>query len=141
GIFAGFLAITRPADAICYALPIGVAMLGAMRPVHGVKSRAITIALILLGALPFLAVQAIQNIGITGKLAQTPFTSYLDRDQPGANFGFHLYDPALGPASVVAQKHVYYQQFIVPFIQKHTLSQSRAWLKEHLPQIADVMML
>ena len=27
GVFAGFLAITRPADAICYAIPIGVVLL------------------------------------------------------------------------------------------------------------------
>jgi hypothetical protein len=115
-------------------------MLVELSRMHGFKTRATTLAVVALGALPFLTIQAIQNIGITGHLTQTPFALYLDRDQPGANFGFHPYDPARQPASVVPQKHVYYQLFIVPFIQKHTLTQSGAWLKEHLPQIIDVTM-
>ena len=161
GVFAGFLAITRPADAICYALPIGVAMLAGLR-IHA-------LAVARVGGLsrdtpvrrprhddtndssgdsylrlhhrrrtPFLAVQAIQNIGITNHLMQTPFSLYLNLDQPNANFGFHAYDPSMKPASIIAQKQVYYAQFIVPFIQKHTLGHAGAWLKEHLPQIVDV---
>ena len=85
-----------------------------------------------------LHLQAIQNLGITGHLLQTPFSLYLDRDQPGANFGFHPFDPHAAPATVVLQKQVYYQQFIVPFIREHTLGHIPAWFKEHLPQIADV---
>ncbi len=97
-----------------------------------------TFACIIASALPFLAVQAIQNIGITNHLMQTPFSLYLNLDQPNANFGFHAYDPSMKPASIIAQKQVYYAQFIVPFIQKHTLGHAGAWLKEHLPQIVDV---
>src|SRR5581483_1251834 len=92
----------------------------------------------LAGAVPFIAIQAIQNLGITHHLTQTPFGLYLDRDQPGANFGFHPYHPNAKPESVIVQKQLYYQRFIVPFIQKHTLAQIPEWLEEHLPQIADV---
>ena len=136
GAFSGLMAITRPVDAICYALPIAV---GMCLPLRGKTTRhaARTIALFIAGALPFLAIQAIQNIGITGHLTQTPFSLYLGRDQPGANFGFHPYDPSQQPASVVAQKQLYYRDFIVPFIQKHSLSQTGTWFKEHFKQIID----
>jgi hypothetical protein len=136
GALAGLMAITRPADAICYALPIGVGMCLSLRG-KSLRRITTTIALLIAGALPFLAIQAVQNIGITGHLTQTPFSLYLDRDQPGANFGFHPYDPSKQPASVVAQKQVYYRDFIVPFIKKHTLRQAGPWFKDHFKQIID----
>ena len=150
GAFAGFLAITRPADAICYATPIGILMLATSEK-HGFPTRASPTARVgnpcivplpssssSAATLPLLAIQAIQNIGVTGHLTQTPFGLYLDRDQPGANFGFRPFDPNSKPASVVPEKQAYYSQFIMPFIQKHTLGQAGAWFKEHLPQIFDV---
>ena len=133
GAFAGFLAITPPCrrDLLC----------DSDRNPHACREEGAalgSIALIVAGALPLLAIQAIQNIGVTGHLTQTPFGLYLDRDQPGANFGFRPFDANSKPASVVPQKQAYYSQFIVPFIQKHTLGQAGAWFKEHLPQIFDV---
>ncbi|HEX3356073.1 MAG TPA: glycosyltransferase family 39 protein [Tepidisphaeraceae bacterium] len=137
GVFGGLLAITRPADAVCYALPIASSSALLLRG-KALRHQLVTATMIIAGAIPFLTVQAIQNIGITASITRTPFSLYVDRDQPGANFGFHDYDASMKPASVVMQKQVYYENFIVPFIQKHTLSEWPGWLKEHLPQIADV---
>jgi hypothetical protein len=135
GAAGGFLVITRPIDGICYAVPIAAAMLMDKK-----RPSLATMAIIIASAIPFLAVQAIQNIGITGKLTKTPFGLYLDRDQPGANFGFHAFDPASKPVSTLPQKQIYYQQLVVPFLQKHTLDQTGTWMKDHLPQIVDVIL-
>src|SRR5258707_1098487 len=77
GICAGWAAITRPLDAMCFALPIGVAILldirfGAEESPSSTGSKSgsespgrkhrrwwVALALIILGAAPFLAVQAL----------------------------------------------------------------------------------
>jgi hypothetical protein len=140
GAFFGWLAITRPADAICYALAMVCTTILPFlaHDNHGFKAHVVKIAWCAVGALPFLGVQAIQNVGITGRLTQTAFSLYLDRDQPGANFGFHSYDPSARPLSVVVQKQVYFDVFIVPFVRQHTPGQIGHWIKAHLPQVVDV---
>lgn len=69
GALMGFAAITRPVDALCYSIPIAAAMLIA-RPRH--------IALVCVAALPFLAIQIVENVGITGSPFKTPYRLYAD---------------------------------------------------------------
>jgi hypothetical protein len=83
GICSGFAAIIRPADAVAYVLPIAIAMLAALRSRHapravadGTRSVPATMstgAWILAGAAPFLVLQTIFNIGVTGHAFQTPY--------------------------------------------------------------------
>lgn len=135
GIFAGWGAITRPADALCFALPIGVGMLldllGArddrgdesQREQHRPRATpgrlALTGAALIGGAAPFLALQLVFNKGVTGDWLKTPYTYYLERDQPGTSFGFHAYDPAARPQSTLRQKQDYYATFLSDFVRTH----------------------
>jgi hypothetical protein len=116
GVFAGWGAITRPIDALAYALPVGLGMLldiaggQGSRPGgrgRGGSRRAIMwlnpAALVVAGAAPFLLLQVIFNLGVTSHIFQTPYTLYLQREQPGATFGFHQFDPAAKGQSTLPQ--------------------------------------
>jgi len=123
GLAAGFGAITRPLDALCYAIPIGLAMLWQVR-----SKRLITFSTIILGAAPFLATQLVSNKGITGHWFTTPFRLYADRDHPNTSFGFHAEAPAAKPVSDLPQKQDLYSREYAPLIQQHTVKQElSAW--------------
>jgi hypothetical protein len=107
GAVAGWAAITRPLDAIAYALPVGIAMLFSLRG-KPLRQWAATLALLVLGAAPFLALQVVHNVGVTGNPFRTPYTEYLKREQPGAQFGIRTYDPAWQPASGSPKAGAYY---------------------------------
>lgn len=102
GIFAGWAAITRPIDAIAFALPVGIGFILDLqgKPLPAWLKPA---AMIVVGAAPFLTLQAIFDIGVTGHLWQTPYTLYLQREQPGATFGFHTFDPIAKGQSTLPQ--------------------------------------
>jgi hypothetical protein len=83
GLIAGWMAITRPLDALCFAVPIGVAMLWQGR--RALVSIVISIAC----ALPFLALQLGINHAFTAHWLQTPVQRYEELYWPGLEFGFH----------------------------------------------------
>jgi len=119
GAAAGWAAITRPVDAICLALPVGVAMAAALWRLPN-RARVTVAARVIAGALPFLALQAVFDVGVTGKLFETPFTRYNRQDQPLLAFGYPKYDPALRPASRLPQKQVLYDDWVLPAAREHT---------------------
>jgi hypothetical protein len=109
GFFLALAAITRPVDALCYAIPIGTAML----------LRQPKCALFLVtGALPLLGLQLIVDHGVTGHWLQTPFGLYADRDYPGTAYGFHLFDPTARPTSPLPQKQALYREYL-PLLRQH----------------------
>jgi hypothetical protein len=86
GAFAGWAAITRPVDAVAFALPIGLAMFWDLR--RQSKGEMIrSIAALVVGAMPFLAIQAVFDWKVTGSPLKTPYVSYLEQNQPGSVFG------------------------------------------------------
>ena len=117
GAFAGWAAITRPADALCFAIPIGIAMAAELlgRPV---RAWALCAGALLLGAAPFLTMQIVFDLRVTGRPFRSPYTEYLLKDQPGAEYGLRRYDPTLHPASSLPQKHAYYD-WCRPFLRQH----------------------
>ncbi len=117
GAFSGWAAITRPADALAYAIPVGVAMAAALWR-HPPRRRALTAAMLVAGAAPFLAVQVVFNVGVTGHPLRTPYTAYLEQDQPGAQFGIRRYDPSLRAASALPQKQAFYD-WSRPYYEYH----------------------
>jgi hypothetical protein len=162
GVAAGWAAITRPADALCYAIPVGIAIAwdllhapsrvrvppfsAGQAPGEGVQARRhprlplarAAGALLILGAAPFLAIQLAFDKGVTGRFFETPFRMYLDRDAPGTQFGFPKYDPSARPKSVLPQKQAYYQNWVVPYIRRHQPGQLlSAWATHWLPMILD----
>ena len=134
GVFSGWAAITRPADALAYAIPIGVAIVveivsqtfqparsevQAGKPAsQGRLGRSLALPMIAVGAAPFLALQLYFDHGVTGHLLETPYTYSLKLDQPGTEFGFHQFDPSLKPASTLPQKAAYYD-WCKTFLQEH----------------------
>jgi hypothetical protein len=151
GAFAGWAAITRPVDALCCAIPVGLAILTALRP-KPLRHWTVTAALIIAGATPFLTLQLVFNKGVTGSFTTTPFTMYLDRDHPQTSFGFHEFDPSRVPESPVAQKREYYRMAIQPLVQRHRIGNVlRNWIgrsdpshkpfeRPRLPMLVDATM-
>jgi hypothetical protein len=133
GALAGWAAITRPADALCFALPVGAAIAHDLfrRPARQWAEAA---ALIVAGALPFLAIQVRLNLGVTGSRLKTPFALYAQRDFPQTEFGFPRYDPAVRPASSLPQKQQVYDEWAVPYIKLHQPDTvAKAWVGRWLP--------
>jgi hypothetical protein len=140
GVAAGWAAITRPVDALCFAIPIGIATAVDLLKFPFRKWVAIA-CLIVVGAAPFLAIQLVFNKGVTGHLFETPFRMYLDRDAPGTQFGFPAFDPRAHPQSIVPQKQEYYSNWVTPFIAEHRPGQLlRSWVNKWFPMIVDTTM-
>ena len=76
GAFAGFSALTRPLDTLCYVLPIGVAMLFDLSG-FPMRRRLATVLLVIVAAAPFLAVQLICDRGHHRTLAPHAMGSVL----------------------------------------------------------------
>jgi 4-amino-4-deoxy-L-arabinose transferase-like glycosyltransferase len=137
GACAGWAAIVRPADALAFALPVGVAMLWDFRGLP-MKRVAAVIGVIILAAAAFLSLQLALNKGTTGHWLQAPHTLYLERDQPQTTYGFHTPDPQARPQSTLAQKQAYYAKFMVPDVQGHQLKNLGSIIVERLKLTADV---
>jgi uncharacterized membrane protein YhaH (DUF805 family) len=114
GFFLGLAAVTRPVDALCFAIPMGAAIV-----LRCIKQRLIpTIPAIIGGALPLLILQLLLNHGITGKWTQTPFQLYADREYPGSNYGFETYRPEWHSESTLPQMTAMYD-FYRPLLAAH----------------------
>ena len=117
-----------PLDAIIIALPIGIAMLPDLRTLAP-RQIFTNLAFLLAAAAPFLGLQLITNIGITGKWYRTPFDLYAQRDYPGTTLGFHQFDPNLRPASKLPQKQKFHDEWTIPAIKAHQPDQVfHTWL-------------
>jgi hypothetical protein len=116
----GWALITRPLDALCYVLPIGVAMLLDLREQrHSVRWIRV-LGAGALGAVPLLALQGILDIGVAGSLFKTPATLYADREWPGLNWtGFSTVQPNAEPASSLPEKRDLYDAMYRPAIAAH----------------------
>ncbi|MGA3067800.1 MAG: glycosyltransferase family 39 protein [Tepidisphaeraceae bacterium] len=121
GAAAGYCAITRPMDALCYAIPVAVAILIELRPPKLPRLLPIAAAAIA-AAGPFLALQIIQNIGVTGNWHTFPSDYYVARNYPAPMLGFHHFDPSAVPVSACAPKEQAMQEWIIGAYQLHTVS-------------------
>jgi 4-amino-4-deoxy-L-arabinose transferase-like glycosyltransferase len=126
GALAGWAAITRPVDAVCLMAPIGLAIVLAL-----IRDRRLAPALALLvaGAVPFLAVQALLNQRVTGSVLTTPFTYYTRQNYPGMEFGsvpFHQDGP---PNTTIRQKLLMYDQFVA---QAREQSTPHGWFDQRI---------
>jgi hypothetical protein len=136
GAVAGWAAITRPLDALCYALPVGCAI--AMAVWRRRRQALIAAALLVAGAAPFLAVQLIADRGITGTFVRTPFDLYAAENYPGTSYGFHRPDPSAAAQSAVPQKRELYEIWARGFIVRHQPGRIVTdWWTWRLPLIAD----
>lgn len=118
GAASGWAAITRPADGLCFAAVLGIAMLMDLR--RAPFSAWIRTAVLLpLAASPFFLIQLRFNHDVTGHWLQTPFTYYTDRNYPGAAYGFHSTPATTQHVSDIPQKQFLYEDFAQGNIQRH----------------------
>jgi 4-amino-4-deoxy-L-arabinose transferase-like glycosyltransferase len=120
GAAAGYAAITRPLDAACVALPVGVAMLVQLRQRPRILLR--TGSIIFVSAAPFLVLQIVQNIGITGSWRQFPESYYNRENFPASPIGFHAIDPANIPHLTCPPKRQWLDDWIIPVFRAHQFS-------------------
>jgi len=133
GALAGWAAITRPVDAICYAAPVGLAMLANMR--HRPRREILrTIALIGICAAPFLAAQFIFDKGVTGHFLKTPYQLYTEQSSPEVAYGSLSLDSTVIPHTNLQQKIFYDMRFNRPALEKSaSMSPVAFWLKAKFP--------
>jgi hypothetical protein len=133
GIFAGWLAITRPVDALTIIVPVGIGVLLNLRQLSWGRRSAIVFAGIA-GFCPFLIIQLIFNAGVTGRLTETPFDFYTRQVYPLATYGFHGDDPTIRPTWPLAQVQQAYDELSSGLLHDHTvMGKLIHWPTAYLP--------
>ncbi len=124
GAAAGWSAITRPADGLCFAVVLAVVMiwdsLELRKKTREPGSQLFPIlAAIIIPVIPFLLLQLTLNHHITGHLLTTPFGKYNDANYPGV-FGFHT---GLAPQHVsdLPERQLFYEANAKSVIEQHQL--------------------
>ncbi|HEV8606538.1 MAG TPA: hypothetical protein VGQ99_14285 [Tepidisphaeraceae bacterium] len=118
GFFAGWAAVSRPLEATCFAVPVGLAILLRLREWDWQKRLAM-IGLILAGAVPFLTLQVIMNHNITGNWRMPAWQYYSNRDFPQTTMGFRKFDPSIRPVSKLPQKQRIFDLFVKEAVNSH----------------------
>lgn len=146
GGVAGWAGITRPADALCYAVPVGLAMLldrrrrpapetAASRPTATRRPWLVLVASLVVPAVPFLGLQVVQNVGMTGHWWEFPEARYADETYPAPMLGFHEYDLSTWKRPVSERKRLVSETYEEAFYRYHSPSEApRTWLLLRLPE-------
>jgi hypothetical protein len=108
GMAMGWAAITRPVDALAFALPVAIAMAGDLWGKR-IGTWARTALLISIGLAPFLTLQLVFDRGTTGRVLLTPYTLYFHRELPGLEYGFHRGEPPARQSSKLPQKEAEFE--------------------------------
>ena len=133
GALGGWALVTRPLDAIAYVAPIGWAMLADIPTIIG-RTRAV-LACVMVAAAPFLILQGIQNLGMTGKLTQTPEARFAAEQFPAPMIGFHHIDWNAVPLPKLAEDRELLATSTWPAYRAHELRNIPSeWWKERLPR-------
>lgn len=107
GALAGWLVIVRPQDA-AFVLPVvGMMTVGLLR--RNWRQWTRHAALAVAAAAPFLSLQIIQNVGMTGSPFRTAYWTYTQTMQPGT--GFLSGNSLQNPQSMLQQKRDYNATF------------------------------
>jgi hypothetical protein len=119
--------------------PVSDPMRGALseQPQPSLRNIALTIAFILLAASPFLAVEALQDRGMTGHWLESPNHAYAAANYPAPVVGFHTIDWKRAPVPKLAQDRELIQNSFWPEYRNYRLVDvPMAWWKERIPQTA-----
>jgi hypothetical protein len=136
GAAAGWGAVTRPADALCFVIVLSIAMAMDMRKKSWPRWAAAA-AWVIAPALPFLMLQLVLNRQITGQWLTTPFARYNDVIYPGT-MGFHQRS-APAYVSDIPEVQLFYENGVKGLIEEHQLKNLfRIGLKNELSLIRHV---
>jgi hypothetical protein len=134
GVASGWLAITRPADAVAILAPLWAVLIWSQR---SGRERVGALLIAAVAVMPFLVLQLTLNKGVTGDYLTTPFSFYAMRDNPRTSIGFHGIDDSVQIVSDIPQKRKFYDESVRPLIRDHTPSNAlRKWTLERPRQIA-----
>ena len=132
GIAAGLAAITRPVEAIAYTLPVGVAILLDLRG-RPLKQWAMTIALIVACAMPFLALQVAHNVGTTGSWSTFASDYYVERNYPAPMLGFHTLKN-VDTSQLTPAKQDFLERYVTKYYNAHKPELlARMWREHRFP--------
>jgi hypothetical protein len=130
---AGWAGITRPLDAICFSTAIAIAIVYELRSQPAAIAK--TAAAIGLAALPFAAMQIVQNLGVTGKWTQTPMQYYVAESYPSPLMGFAQADMKNLSPALSAPKRQYAAGWMELY-REHTLKNVlKTWYAVRFQQI------
>jgi 4-amino-4-deoxy-L-arabinose transferase-like glycosyltransferase len=143
GALAGWAAITRPLDAAVLIAPMSLAAIIMQRRTHWSSGRLLRhIAIAVLAAAPFLALQLIQDRGLTGHSLTTPVAAYDAANFPGMTIAGQGASLAAESPSPLPQVRDYYRSFLRPeFTAYFQHGLLRTWLLDRLPRAAAVSLL
>lgn len=113
GAALGWAAITRPIDAVAYAVPLGLAILWELTRQNASK-RLGTLAIAFVAALPFLSLQLVFDRGVTGHFLQTPVQYYTQAEFPGVSAYGGVLPSGAHDTSTLLQKQLMAQNFVFP---------------------------
>lgn len=94
GFLSGWNAVTRPIDALCFAIPVAAAVLWELRAENR-RAIFLNLAAGCLAAAPFLAMQFSFDRAVTGRSLQTPVALYDRLHPPQAELGPAAPEPHL----------------------------------------------
>ena len=136
GAAAGYAAITRPLDALCFVLPVGAALIWQLRRLPGVLIRYGVV--MVLAAAPFLLILVVQNIGVTGHWWELAEGYFNRQNFPATPMGFHHIAPGQMPVNLNAVKQQWLRDWILPSFARHTPANAiRTWYRGRLVQLLD----
>jgi hypothetical protein len=137
GAASGWAAVTRPADAVAYAVPIILAViLEIARQPKVARAMAKTALMAVLAGLPFITLQLVLDWGVSGKPFTSSYQAYTIVNSPDVSFGFTPREQNSTVANTLsAPKQAYEQRFSIPetrrfFDSKHRLLD---WWNEKQP--------
>jgi hypothetical protein len=136
GAAAGCAGITRPLDAVCFALPVMIAIIWQLRSnLRLLVNRA---GLIAAGGAPFILLLAIQSIGVTGHVGELAEVYYNRENFPASPIGFHHVTPADIPPNLNPIKQQWLREWVIPSFQRHTPANAiLSWYRGRLWQTLD----
>jgi hypothetical protein len=114
GVLVGWAGITRPLDALTYAVPLAIAVLWTLWG-RCPRTWAVTVVAGLVTVTPLLAIQLWFNHGVTGRWTQPPLDYYTEINAPGIpSYGIGSdtrfdFDPPR--VSHLEQKQLFYEIF------------------------------
>ncbi len=109
GLMLSWAAITRPLDALIYAIPAGAILLLHCKNLR-LKLFIQSILIALVCSLPFVSIQMIFNHRITGSFFQSPFSFYNEIDQPALSYAGNS-NPERQPQTRNIEKLAFYDLF------------------------------
>jgi 4-amino-4-deoxy-L-arabinose transferase-like glycosyltransferase len=146
GFFTAWAGLTRPLDAMCFAIPIGVGMIvhlvhAQTREQDVIRTWSTSFGCLILGALPFLTLQLVYNHGVTGSFLVSPWTAYTKTYDPYDGMAIGKLDLSKQPQTTLPQKVEFSTGYTkAAAIERRSPDRLRRWVHDDLPAEVNVLL-